>query len=99
MTYAEWKAANPEIVRGAFDLADDMRARGYQHWSMWAAINVLRGLGAVLLLSGALIIALLLNFFGRGTERLERGAELAGARFPAEAAAVSGAGAPIQAKG
>lgn len=42
MTYAEWKAANPEIVRGAFDLADDMRARGYQHWSMWAAINVLR---------------------------------------------------------
>ena len=64
-----------------------------------AAINVLRGLGAVLLLSGALIIALLLNLFGRDAERLERGQELAGAGFPAKAAAVGGAGAGIQAKG
>ena len=64
-----------------------------------ALINVLRGLGAVLLLSGALMAALLLNLFGRDTQRLERGQELAGARFPAEAAAISGAGGPIQAKG
>ena len=64
-----------------------------------AVVNVLRGLGVLLLLSGALVIALLLNLFGREAERLERGAELAGARFPAEAAAVGGAGAPIQAQG
>ena len=62
-------------------------------------ISVLKGLGAVLLLSGALVIALLLNLFGRDTQRFERGQELAGARFPAEAAAISGASGPIQAQG
>lgn len=42
MTYTEWKRANHPIVLAAFDLADDMRSRGYKHWSMWAAINVIR---------------------------------------------------------
>ena len=64
-----------------------------------ALVNALRGLGAVLLLSCALVVALLLNLFDRGAERLESGAELAGARFPAEAAAISGAGGPIQVQG
>ena len=68
-----------------------------------AAINILRGLGAVLLLSGALIVALFLNLFGRepvhGTQGHQRSAELAGARFPAEATPVGGAGGPVQAQG
>ena len=64
-----------------------------------ALINALRGLGAVLLLSGALIIALLLNLFGRDPQGFKRGAELAGARCPAEAPPPGRAGVPVQAQG
>ena len=42
LTFEQWAVANPHIVRGVFELADDMRRRGHPRWSAWAAINVLR---------------------------------------------------------
>lgn len=42
MTFDEWKISNKHIVCGLFDLADDMRRRGHRHWSIRAAMHVLR---------------------------------------------------------
>ncbi len=61
-------------------------------------LNMAKGLGALIMLTGALLACLALAIadrLGGGTERLERRSELAGAGFPAETAAVAGAGAAI----
>ncbi len=40
--FAEWKRNNAQIVCALFDLADDMRRRGHKHWSIRAAMHVVR---------------------------------------------------------
>lgn len=42
MTFEDWAKANPHIIKGVFDLADEFRGAGFQRWSAWAAVNVLR---------------------------------------------------------
>lgn len=42
MTFADWTHTNAHIVNALFDLADDMRARHHRHWSIRAAMHVLR---------------------------------------------------------
>lgn len=42
MTFADWKHTNKHIVFHLFDLADDMRRRGHKHWSIRAAMHVVR---------------------------------------------------------
>ena len=61
-------------------------------------LNVVKGLGAVALLSVALAVCILLALRDRltgGAQGLQRFPELPGARFPAEAPAIIGAGGAV----